>query len=335
MNTSRRDFLKHTTCLAFGGIMLKGLPSFSEKTSPVLVQRAFYTMGTVVKITAYGTSKQELHSAITKVQEEFQRIDAWMSVYRNDSHVSLINQAAGKKEVQVDHAVMDVLCSAKKFNENTQGAFNICVEPMMRLWGFRKDTRALARMPSEREVCQAQEAVSIHNLVIDEKENKAGLLHEEASIDLGGIAVGYSVDRAGAILRSAGITNFLINHSGDILAAGSPPEQDGWLISIPDPKNPKEMITNFSIKDRAVSTSGNYESFVTYHDKHFGHIMDPKTGYPGDRLLSFTAICPTAMEADAYSTGYFCNGIVPTGMAYIAVTSDSDIVMSDNITNTN
>jgi thiamine biosynthesis lipoprotein len=335
MNTSRRDFLKRATRLAFGGIILKGMPSFSEKTNPILVQRAFYTMGTVVTISAYGTAAKEIHHAITKAQEEFQRIDALMSVYRSDSHVSRINQFAGKKEVHVDRSVINVLVSAKDFFEKTQGAFNVCVEPMMRLWGFRSDSRTLTQMPGDREIYRAQEAAFIGHLVVNERENNASLLSEDASIDLGGIAVGYSVDCAAAILRAEGIENFLINHSGDILAAGAPPDQNGWNISIPDPKNSAEMITNFSIKDRAVSTSGNYESFVTYHDRHFGHIMDPRTGHPSDRKLSFTAICPAAIDADAYSTGFFCNGTIPTGIAYIAVTSDSKIIMSDNITNNN
>lgn len=335
MNASRRNFIKHTTRLAFGGMILKDMPSFSTKINPVFVQRAFYTMGTVVSISAYGPAKKEIHHAIIKAQEEFQRIDSLMSVYRSDSHVSRINQFAGKKEVHVDLSVINVLISAKDFYEKTQGAFNVCVEPMMRLWGFRNDARILSQMPNDREIYRAKEAANIRHLVIDEKKNTAGLLHEDASIDLGGIAVGYSVDRAAAILRAEGIENFLINHSGDIFAAGSPPGQKGWIISIPGPKNPTEMITSFSMKDRAVSTSGNYESFVTYHDRHFGHIMDPRTGHPSDRMLSFTAICPTAIDADAYSTGYFCKGTIPADINYVAITSDSNVVMSNNITNNN
>jgi thiamine biosynthesis lipoprotein len=331
MNASRRDFLKNTTRLAFGGLFLKDIPSFSEKTNPVLVQRAFYTMGTIVTITAYGPSAQEIHRAITKTQEEFQRIDELMSVYNPDSHVSMVNHFAGKKEVHVDRFIIDVLISARNFYEKTQGAFNICVEPMMRLWGFRNDARTLQKMPSDREIYRALEASLISHLVINEKENTAGLLHKDASLDLGGIAVGYSVDRAAAIFKAEGIDNFLINHSGDIFAAGSPPGQNGWIISIPDPKNPAEMITSFSIKDRAISTSGNYESFVTIHDKHFGHIMNPQAGYPSDRMQIFTAICSTAIEADAYSTGYFCNGVIPTGIKHVAVMSDSKVVMSDVI----
>lgn len=331
MKTSRRDFIKKTARLAFGGMILKGAPSFSTKTNPVLVQRAFYTMGTMVAIDAYGPSAQEIHRVITKAQAEFQRIDALMSVYRPDSHVSRINRAAGKEAVHVDNSVLEILRSAKVCHEHTQGAFNVCVEPLMRLWGFRSEAKTLLKMPSDRDVHRAQEAASSRHLLINESENTIGLSHESASVDLGGIAVGHSVDRAASILRSEGIKNFLINHSGDIFAAGSPPDQSGWIISIPDPQNPAEMIASFSIKDRAISTSANYESFVTIHDKNLGHIMNPWTGYPSDHMLSFTAICSTAIEADAYSTGYFCNGVIPTGIKHIAVMSDSKVVMSDVI----
>ncbi|MBL7994780.1 FAD:protein FMN transferase [bacterium] len=331
MNASRRDFIKHTARLAFGGLILKAVPSFSANPNPFLVQRAFYTMGTVVTVSAYGTSAKDLHNAITKAREEFQRIDALMSVYRPDSHVSRINRFAGKKDVHVDGSVMDVLISAKQFHKDTQGAFNICVEPMMRLWGFRDNARTLCRLPADRDVYRALEAVSIHHLVISEREKAAGLSNKDAAIDLGGIAVGYSVDRAAAILKSEGVENFLINHSGDIMAIGSPPDQNGWTIGIPDPQNPSEIMKSFSITNQAVSTSGNYESFVVCNDKNFGHILSPETGYPCDRLLSFTAVCSTAIEADAYSTAYFCNGKLPAGIAHVAVTTDSKIVISDTI----
>lgn len=331
MNASRRDFLKQTTRLTLGGIILGGIPTLSTKTKHAPVHRAFYTMGTIVTIHAYGEESKATHRAISKAQEEFQRIDAWMSVYKPESQVSRINRFAGEKEVEVNQSVLEVLRSARKFYEDTQGAFNVCVEPLMRLWGFRNDPKTLLQLPSDREINRAKEAAAIRHLVINEKENKAGLLHRDASIDLGGIAVGYSVDRAGAILKSEGIDNFLIDHSGDILAAGTPPDQDGWVVSVPDPKKRSEMAASFSIKNRAVSTSGNYESFVLCRDKSIGHIMDPDTGYPSERLLSFTAICPTAMEADAYSTGCFSRGIIPGDMEHVAVTCDSKVVISDTI----
>lgn len=331
MESSRRNFLKQTACFAFNGLILNNVPLLSAQTRPALVERAFYTMGTIVKISAYGESVRNIHRAITKAQQEFQRLDSAMSVFISDSHVSLINKAAGKNEVPVDQSVIDILRSAKIFCEKTGGAFNICIEPMMRLWGFRNESKTITRLPSDRELYRTVETISINHLVINDGENTAGLSHEGSAIDLGGIAVGYAVDRAAMILKSEGIENFLINHSGDIMATGTPPDQNGWTISIPDPQNPSEIIKSFSIRNQAVSTSGNYESYVAFDDKRFGHILDPQTGYPSDRLLSFTAICSTAMEADAYSTGYFCNGNIPAEMAYIAVTSDLKVFNSANI----
>ncbi|KAB2878822.1 FAD:protein FMN transferase [bacterium] len=331
MDNSRRNFLKQTACFVFSGTILNNIPYLSAQTRPALVERAFYTMGTIVKISAYGDSVRNIHQAITKAQEEFQRLDSVMSVYRSDSHVSFINKAAGRNEVPVDRSVIDILRSAKIFYEKTGGSFNICIEPMMRLWGFRNESKTISRMPSDRELYRAIETISINHLVINDRGNTAGLSNEGSAIDLGGIAVGYSVDRAAKILQSEGIENFLINHSGDIYASGTPPESSGWVISIPDPQKPSDLIKTVSIRDRAVSTSGNYESFVAHLDKKFGHILDPQTGYPCDRLLSLTTVCSTAMEADAYSTGYFCNGNVPAEMTYIAVTSDAKVFVSNNI----
>ncbi len=329
MPISRRHFLKHATRWAVGGILVSRAPSVFAKTGLLCVRRRFYSMGTLVTVTAYGESAEHLHHAISKIQSEFMHLESLMSVYDSRSDITKINNAAGRRMVAVDPTVIEALRFAGDGHKKTGGAFNICVEPLMRIWGFRESVRRYAP-PTDKEIYRAVESASFSNLMINEKDQTAGLWREGAAIDLGGIAVGYAVDSAARILQSEGIGQALINHSGDIRAIGAPPDSDGWLIEVPDPANTSRMIAGFTIRDQAVSTSGNYEKKVIYDKKEFGHIIDPAAGFPGNTLLSFTSLCRTSVEADVYSTGYFVKGLPENknDMSYIAVTPDGQLASS-------
>jgi thiamine biosynthesis lipoprotein len=263
-------------------------------------------MGTVVTISAYGESRARVHQAITKAFEEIHRIDTLMSVYKPESQLSLINRAAGRTPVDVDTAILDTISSAKHFHDETGGAFDITVEPLMELWGFRDEPPQLNHYPSDSEISKRLNAVGFQNIIVNEAEGRIGLSNPHSKIDLGGIAVGYSVDRAVAILKEEGIRAAFINHSGDAFALGAPDDAQGWSIAIPNPEHPSEMIAQFVIRDRAVSTSGNYEKYVTIDAKRLGHILDPQTGRPSDAMKSATLFAPTSTAADALSTGLFC-----------------------------
>ncbi|NUM79619.1 FAD:protein FMN transferase [bacterium] len=334
MKTSRRRFVQHAAGLIFGGTIVHNFTTRLGAVSlnQVLVQRAFYSMGTVVTISAYGPSSEMLHHAISKAYADLQQMDERLSLFKSESDVSAINRTAGKNLVIVDSTVLDILEKAKEFHNKTNGAFNICIEPLMRVWGFRGETRKLKHIPEDKEIDRALNASSIAYLTLDKAANRVGLENKFSAIDLGGIAVGYAVDRMVSILRSEGVENALINHSGDIFAMGAPPDQQGWIISLPNPNDSSEIMASFLVKDQAVSTSGNYESFVEFEDERFGHILNSKTGKPSDGLLSYTVMASSAIDADAYSTGFFSSGQLSDGVASIAVRRDSRIEHHGEIT---
>ncbi|MBI3787208.1 MAG: FAD:protein FMN transferase, partial [Ignavibacteriales bacterium] len=257
-------------------------------------------------LSAYGESYSHVNQAITKAFQEIQRIDTLMSVYKPASQLSLINRNAGKAPVRVEHDLINIIDSAKRFYGLTNGEFDITIEPLMELWGFRNEQPALDHVPSDKELQSRLDAVGFNNIVVDEWEQSVGLLNPHTRLDLGGIAVGYSVDRAVAILRSEGITSAFLNHSGDAFAIGVPEDSDGWEIGIPHPLQPEKMKARYAIHDRAVSTSGSYEKYVTVDAERFGHILDPRTGKPGATMHSATVFATTSLEADALSTGLFC-----------------------------
>lgn len=305
---SRRSFLTTTSRVA-GFVLLSPFSSFARgKTwdGPVYIERAFATMGTVVTISAYGEQRAHLLNAITKAFQAIQQVDNLMSVYKENSDVSRISSEAGKKELLVDPGVVDVLTQAERYHRLTGGVFDITIEPLMELWGFRNAERPREAIPSDAQIQAALDAVGFRHLHIDPQRHTVGLAHDHARLDLGGIAVGYSVEQAVQILKLEGVESAFINHSGDCYALGTPPDQDGWKIAIPNPLNEREMVWTGSLRDKAVSTSGNYEKIVILGGRQFGHIIDARTGRPTKIFASTTVIADSAIEADALSTGFYC-----------------------------
>jgi thiamine biosynthesis lipoprotein len=316
---SRREFIKLSAKTISGILLIPSFPSFligkNLQKSPLYVHRAFYTMGTVVTISAYGKDKKHINNVITKTFLEIQRMDNLMSLYKPLSQLSLINNSAGKDAVFADDELIEIIEYSKYYNRFTNGMFDITIEPLMELWGFHnfdgeknviQTPSNVIQIPSDVEIQKRLEAIGMKNIVIDKKNKTVGLKSSYSKIDLGGIAVGYSVDRAVKILKSEGIESAFINHSGDAYAIGSPLDSDGWQISIPNPINPDEMITTLNIHNKAISTSGNYRKYVEFESKRFGHIINPQRGIPVKELLSLTVISESSLMCDAISTGLFC-----------------------------
>ncbi|MCK5573025.1 MAG: FAD:protein FMN transferase, partial [Bacteroidetes bacterium] len=139
------------------------------------------------------------------------------------------------------------------------------------------------------------------------------------------------------IIRESGIQSAFINHSGDAYAIGTPPDSDGWEVVIPHPLQPAEPLVRRRLSDRAISTSGNYEKFVLLDGVRWGHIVDPYSGWPGEKFLGMTVIAPAAITADAISTGLFCMNeremrnalrVTPDIEAISVAASDDDVVIS-------
>lgn len=303
---SRRKFLGQTLKSVGGLVFISDFPLKSRQT---YLERSFFTMGTVVTISAYGESRQHVTHAIDKAAQEIQRIDRLMSLYKADSQLVQVNSEAGKRGVNVDKDVIKVVQEARRFHHLTRGSFDITVEPLMRLWGFRQEPPFLSIQPSDAEIRKTAEAVGFGHILIDEKHQTIGLDHPASQIDLGGIAVGFSVDLAVKALRSEGIESAIINHSGDAFALGKPEDDSGWRVGIPNPVNPEELVASFTLCNKAISTSGNYEKFVQLGSKRYGHIFDAPRGVPAEFSLSTTVITTTAIAADALSTGIFCTDI--------------------------
>ncbi len=264
----------------------------------------------------------ETHRAIDEVFSELSRIDHLMSEWREDSPVSAINAAAGSKLVPVPEELRSLIERAVAFGELTEGAFDISWKGLADIWQF-DDT---FQIPTEEEIADALRLVDFRLVQID--DNRVGLPRPGMALGLGGIAKGYAIDRAGAVLRSRGYENFLVNGGGDVLTAGSRGGQT-WRVGVRAPRGmANDLIARLNLSGGAVVTSGDYERFKIVDGVRYHHILDPRTGRPARDCQSVTILAPDAESADALATATFVLGPAK-GIELIAARPKTEALIID------
>jgi len=294
-----------------------------------LFKKAAMSMGTVFEVSAYVADKHKAEKAFHDVFKEVNRLDYLMSNYKEESELSKVNKNAVSEPTTCDNELAYVIEQSLQYSDITDGAFDITIGPLMKKWGFFKEQ---GRIPGKEELESALESVSYKNIIIGETVKKSlfrdpsivktiSFKHSGTQIDLGGIGKGYAVDMAARVLKGNGINSALINFAGNIYAYGTPPEKDSWVIGLQHPRKSEGLLGSFEIRDKAVSTSGDYEKFFTIDGERYSHIIDPRTGNPVKDIVSATIVADSATRADALSTGIFVLGL-KKGMALIEKLSD-------------
>ncbi len=265
------------------------------------------TMGTYANITLVTADSGLGQRLVRPALSEFVRVDSLMSNWTQTSEVARINREAGLGPVTMHPEVAEVVDAALRAGRESDGAFDITVEPLVRLWGFLGGPK---RVPSESELVAAFARVGPRHLMYDSTARILRFDRQDVRIDLGGIAKGHAVDRAANALRNAGVRDALVDLSGNMFALGSPATSPAWRIGVRDPRDRIPYFARLALSEQAISTSGKYEQFVAQDGRTYGHIMDPRSGRPAEGLISVSVIAPTAMEADAWSTSLFVLGPV-------------------------
>jgi thiamine biosynthesis lipoprotein len=212
--------------------------------------------------------------------------------------------------VVVEPGLFRLLEISVRRSQETGGAFDITVGPLMRSWGF---FRGRGRLPSRAEISQTLERVRYQHLKLDSAKRTIRFDEAGVEIDLGEIAEGYAVDRAVEILRSNGITAALVSSgTSGIYALGSPPGEHGWKITVRDPYDGHKPGDVFLLRNYSLSISGSYEKFLKIAGKSYCHIMNPHTGWPVEDMLSTVLLGSTGTDTDGRSTGFFVMGVEPT-----------------------
>lgn len=269
--------------------------------------RAWIIMGTALEVTLHSDSVMA-EAAFAAVYRDAARVDSLMSLYRPESELCRVNREAFERVVALSPETSHVIDAALDFNESTDGAFDITVKPMMDAWGFY---RRSDRLPNAAVRDSLVRLSGCDRIAFDREARTIRFLSEGVELDLGGIAKGYAVDLMASSLAGLGVRSALVNLGGNMRALGSPPDNPaGWPVGIRDPAEPDSLLLELTLRDRSISSSGDYENFVLIEGRRFGHIIDPRTAWPVEAMAGTTVLAGDAMTADVLSTALFVLGPV-------------------------
>ena len=274
---------------------------------PVRYEASHESMGTIFTVAVYGRDRTFLSEVVEQVFEEVDRLDEQMSNYKPDSELSVINREAASHPVIVEPGLFHLLEVCVQRSEQTGGAFDITVGPLMKSWGF---FRGRGRLPTPAELSEVLKRVGYRHIKLDAERRTIQFDESGVEIDLGGIAKGYAVDRAVDILRSNGIASALVSSgTSSIYALGSPPGAQGWKITLRDPYDAHKAADVIHLQNYSLSTSGSYERFFEIDGKNYCHIMNPHTGWPVQGVHSAAVLAATGTDTDGRSAGCFVMGV--------------------------
>ena len=263
-----------------------------------------YVMGTSITVEAYGGTESVRASAIEEAFAAFNEIDRLMSNYRDDSELSQINRLAAAQSVPLSAPMFSVLQAAQRVSAMSSGAFDVTIEPIVRLWGLYDK---VAHVPTAAEFAGVRPLVDYRNLVIDQAQHTVRFARAGVSIDLGGIAKGFAVEVAANALRARGLSG-LIDAGGNQYLLGTPPGKTSWTTGIRNAEGERLLLGVLETGETSISTSANYSTFVELNGRKYGHIIDPRTLRPSDASLSVTIVSRDGTMADALSKAVFILG---------------------------
>jgi thiamine biosynthesis lipoprotein len=282
-------------------------PPANPGTELLRLEKSADAMGSTYSIAVYGTDRVRMEAAIEAAFDEARRLDDLLSNYKPASEWSEINRDAAQRPVRVSAELFQLLQDCVEYSRQSEGAFDITVGPLMKVWGFYKGTGHLPHRP---EVAAAMAKVGYRYMQLDPANRTVRFLRPGMEIDPGGIGKGYAVDRMVDVLRRNGVQIALVAGSGSsIYGMGAPPDEPkGWLVKIKNPWDQSKTVADVWLKDMSLSTSGSYEKFFRAEGRIYAHIMDPRTGYPAQGTVSVSVLAPRTLDSEAWAKPYFVNG---------------------------
>ncbi len=280
--------------------------------------------------TSYHVTYQSDSDLSQGIKAELLKVDQSLSPFNEKSIITAINQ---NRQVKPDSMFLDVYQLAMQISEETEGAFDITVAPLVNAWGFGFKNGI---QPTQQQVDSLMQMVGYQKVsLVDGYIRKKD---PRTMLDCSAIAKGYGSDVVANYLRRHGVTNFMIEIGGEIVTSGLNPDRIPWKVGVTKPTDDSlntshELQTILNVTDMGMATSGNYRNFYYKGGKKFAHTIDPKTGYPVQHsILSATVLAKSCAMADAYATAFMVMGMEkaqkvlerhPELMAYF-IYSDSD-----------
>ncbi len=236
------------------------------------------------------------------------RLEDQLSIFRETSEVSELNRTACFMPVEVEPRLFDLLLLAKQLFEDTRGAFDVTSGRLSQVWGF---TRRRGEVPSSDKLIEALACVGSQHMRLDRDGRMLNFLRPAVEINLGSIGKGYALDRCAELLDHAKIGDYLL-HGGNssVLARGAHGGRDdsAWCVGVRNPLRPERRLGFLLLRDQALGTSGSGTQFFMHEGRRLGHILDPRSGWPAEGVLSVSVVAPTATQADALATAFYVMG---------------------------
>jgi thiamine biosynthesis lipoprotein len=314
--------------------MLFSLVTSCSSNSKRMYKETRLALYTFVSVAVYADATQTANAAIESTFKELDRLGKLLNFYSEDSEVSVINRYAGIQPVKVSKDTIEVIKKALYVSKSTDGAFDITIGPIVKLWDFEKQI-----LPDEKAIKAKLHLVNYRNVVIDEVRSTVFLKKKGMEIDLGGIEKGYAADRAVEVLKKNGITAGIVAVGGEVKPFGTKPDGDVWRVGIKNPdRNNKEddVYAIVKLSGKAISTSGGYEKFFIKDGKTYHHILNPATGYPAYECQSVSIVANDA--PDGFPTGIFVLGpkkgmevLKRLGIDGVIMGKDGNILVTEGI----
>lgn len=294
--------MRRQSALIFLIVALLGLIGVSRWvfTDPQPLERTALIMGTLVEIRAYPNPAGDAAAAVDAAFAEMRRLDKLLSSYEPASEISQLS--ASTEALELSAETVALLRQGQQLARRTQGAFDMTLGRVNQLWGIAGDN---PRVPDPAALRAALQGSGPDALTISGR--RVTKADPRLQVDLGGIAKGYAIDRAVAVLRRAGITSAAVNAGGDIRLLGRREERP-WKIGIQHPRRSDAILLRLKLSDTAVVTSGDYERYFEQDGVRYHHIFDPVDGRPARLCQSVTVVAAQAVQADALATAAFVLG---------------------------
>lgn len=257
-------------------------------------------MGTKFIIVLYAADEQAANRAFKAAFSRITQLDHELSDYDPDSELSrLTRSGAIGQPIQLSEDLCAVLTAAQAIARWSDGAFDVTVGPLTKLW---RRARRQHRLPPPDRLAAARRAVGWRKMVLDTEHRTVRLMAADMRLDLGGIAKGFAVDQTLLTLRRLGINRAMVNASGDLAAADPPPGKTGWTVAIA-PLKPDQPPTQFGLlANRAIATSGDAYQYVEINGVRYSHIVNPHTGIGLQHRSSVSTLADNCTTADALAS---------------------------------
>lgn len=300
-----------------------GRPSFSDVEHLHVSRRA---MACEFALQYHAADGAGVTNAALAALDLIDQLESQLTVYRDTSEVIQINSVAVQRPFVVEPQLFALLELCAWIHGQTGGAFDLTSGPLSQAWGF---FRREGRVPDQGEISAALDRVGFDKLRLDAAARTIQRLDPSVEINLNAVGKGYALDRVAQLLAGRGVDNYLI-HGGrsSVLARGRDRSDDcgGWRVAVPHPLDPGDVVGDLILRDEGLGTSGSGTQFFEVESRRYGHLIDPRTGWPAEGVSTATVVAASSAEADALSTAFYVMG--PAGASeYCAVHNDVAAVL--------